>query len=127
MEQDDRTYKIIGAAMEVHTHMGPGFLEAVYQECLELEFGLRKISHESQPRLKIYYKEHLLNKFYVPDYLVNDAIVVEIKAEKCITTLHEAQILNSLKVCNKEIGLLINFGEKSLNYRRFINSHFISK
>jgi GxxExxY protein len=122
MEKDPRTHKIIGAAMEVHNEMGPGHLEAVYQECLEIEFELRNIPFLSKPNLPLYYKQRKLKKFYVPDFIIFKQIVVEIKAQKMLTNDDEAQIINSLKTSRHEIGLLINFGEASLRFRRFINS-----
>ena len=70
MDRDIRTHAIIGAAMEVHRTVGPGHLEAVYQECLEIEFKLRDIQFISQPRLEIFYKEQKLKKYYVPDFIV---------------------------------------------------------
>ena len=108
--------------MEVHNEMGPGHLEAVYQECLEIEFGLRNIPFISKPKLPLYYKERKLKKFYVLDFIVFKEIVLEIKAQKMLTKDDEAQIINSLKTSRHEIGLLINFGETSLRFRRFINS-----
>ena len=120
MQKDPRTHKIIGAAMEVHNEMGPGHLEAVYQECLEIEFELQNIPFKSKPRLSLYYKTRKLNGYYVPDFIVFGDIVVEIKAQKMLTNDDEAQIINSLKSSRHEIGLLINFGESSLKFRRFI-------
>jgi GxxExxY protein len=122
MGNDPRTYKIIGAAMEVHNEIGPGHLEAVYQECLEIEFELRGIPFISKPNLSLYYKTRKLKKYYVPDFIEFGNIVVEIKAQKMLTNDDEAQIINSLKSSRHEIGLLINFGEPSLNFRRFIYS-----
>lgn len=87
-EKDPRTYAIIGAAMEVHKEMGSGFLEAVYHECLEIEFQIRNIPYISKPRLMLYYKTKQLAKYYEPDFLVYSEIVVEIKAEKCLTKRH---------------------------------------
>ena len=121
MEKDERTHKIIGAAMEVHSIMGPGRLEAVYQECLGVEFGERNIPFVSQPELEIYYKDKKLKKFYVPDFVVFKDIIVEIKSEKALTSLDEAQIINSLKTSRLKVGLLINFGEESLRFKRFVN------
>jgi len=121
MKNDERTHKIIGAAMEVHKIIGPGHLEAVYQECLEIEFGRRKIPFVLQPQLEIYYKEKKLKKFYIPDFIVFKGIVLEIKAEKSLTNIDKAQIINSLKISRHKIGLLINFGEESLRFKRFIN------
>jgi GxxExxY protein len=120
MEKDPRTHKIIGAAMEVHNEMGPGHLEAVYQECLEIEFELQNIPFISKPNLSLYYKTRKLKKFYVPDFIVFGDLVLEIKAQKMFTQDDEAQIINSLKSSRHEIGLLINFGEPSLKFRRFI-------
>lgn len=119
-EKDQRTHNIIGASMEVHREMGPGFLEAVYHECLEIEFKARNIPYISKPQLNIFYKEKQLKKYYVPDFLVYKEIIVEIKAERCLTKEDEAQIISSLKSSKKKIGLLINFGELSLKFRRFI-------
>lgn len=121
MEKDERTHKIIGAAMEVHKIIGPGYLEAVYQECLEIEFTERKLPFIAQPQLEIYYKGKELKKFYIPDFILFKEIVVELKAEKALTEVDEAQIINSLKISRHKIGLLINFGEKSLRFKRFIN------
>ncbi len=121
MEKDERTHKIIGAAMEVHNIIGPGYLEAVYQECLEIEFRESKFPFIAQPQLQIYYKGKKLKKFYVPDFIVFKEVVLEIKAEKALTEVDEAQIINSLKISRHKVGLLINFGEKSLRFKRFVN------
>lgn len=106
--------------MEVHSVMGPGRLEAVYQECLEIEFEERNIHFVSQPQLQIYYKNKKLRKFYVPDFIVFGDIIVEIKSEKSLTAFDESQIINSLMISRNRVGLLINFGEKSLRFKRFI-------
>src|SRR3989339_1355455 len=118
--RDIRTHAIIGAAMEVHRIVGPGHLEAVYQECLEIEFELRKFLFISQPRLEIYYKDRKLKKFYVPDFIVYNEVIVEIKAENFLTKVDEAQLINSLVISRHNVGLLLNFGEESLRYRRFV-------
>ena|SRR3990172_289726 len=120
MEKDTRTHEIIGAAMEVHNIIGPGHLEGIYQECLEIEFAVRKIPFISKPKLPVYYKDRKLKKFYVPDFIIFHEIVVEIKAEKALTVVDEAQVINSLKTSRHEIGLLINFGEASLRFKRYI-------
>ncbi len=124
--KDPRTHAIIGAAMEVHRNMGSGLLEAVYQECLEIEFRFRKIPFISQPKIKIYYKDKELKEYYVPDFIIYDEIIVEIKAEKNLTKVDEAQVINSLKNARKKVGLLLNFGESSLRFIRFINTVFIA-
>jgi len=120
-KKDPRTHTIIGAAIEVHNVMGPGLLEAIYHECLEIEFTCRNIQYKSQPKVKVFYKVNELKKYYIPDFIVYNEIIVELKAEKQLTDIDEAQIINSLKNSKKKIGLLINFGENSLKFKRYIN------
>jgi GxxExxY protein len=116
-------YAIIGAAMEVYNQLGPGFLEAVYQEAMEIELAEREITFVTQPKIPIDYKGHRLKKFYIPDFIVYGRIVVELKAENCLTNVDEAQLLNQLKVTCMELGLLINFGaSKNLDWRRRVNT-----
>jgi GxxExxY protein len=121
MEKDPRTHAIIGAAMEVHNGMGPGLLEALYHEALTIEFDERKIPFVSEPHLAVHYKDHRLRRHYEPDFLVYDAVVVEIKAQSTLTKADEAQLINSLRISGKQVGLLINFGEGSLVWKRFVN------
>jgi GxxExxY protein len=103
-------YKIVGAAMEVHTVLGSGFYEAVYQEALELELQIRQIPFVAQKELRVSYKDRYLEKGYVADLIVWDKIVVEIKALDRLTSREEAQLLNYLKATGLEAGVLINFG-----------------
>ena len=117
---DKRTFTIIGAAMEVHKELGCGFLEAVYQEALEKEFTSQEIPFKSQPAIKIFYKGSPLDKTYQPDFVCYDQIIVEIKAISCISGTEEAQLINYLKASNHKVGLLLNFGSKSLEYKRFV-------
>jgi GxxExxY protein len=116
----NETYSIIGAAMEVHKILGAGFLEAVYQEALEKEFLLRNIPFKREKQLKIWYKKQELSKHYVADFVCYDQIIVETKASSNLTNDNLAQIINYLKATKNEIGLLINFGQKSLEYKRII-------
>ena len=118
----EEVYQIIGAAMEVHKILGAGFLEAVYQEALEKEFMLRNIPYEREKHLKIFYKGQELSKFYVADFVCFDNIIVELKALSALTNDHLAQVLNYLKATGNVIGLLINFGQRSLEYKRVILS-----
>jgi GxxExxY protein len=118
--RDERTYKIIGAAMEVHRELGNGFLEAVYHAALEKEFWLQGIPYQSQPEVQINYKGNPLEKTYQPDFLCYSKIIVEIKAISQLTQNEEAQILNYLKATKLSPGLLINFGARSLEHRRFV-------
>ena len=120
MVQDERTYKIIGAAMEVHKELGFGFLEAVYQEALGREFGTQGIPCKSQPVVEIFYKGESLEKKYQPDFVCYEAIIVEIKAISSLSGVEEAQIINYLKATGLKVGLLINFGAKSLEHKRFV-------
>ena len=118
----DEVYAIMGAAMEVHTVLGPGFLEAVYQEALGIELEHRNIPHCPQKELPIFYKGKLLNKYYVTDFACFEGIMVEIKAQKQLTEIDEAQILNQLKATKTRVGILINFGSKGrLEWQRYAN------
>lgn len=119
--RDPQTYAIIGAAMEVHRELGPGFLEKVYQEALGLEFGLRAIPYEREVDLPTHYKSMKLNAMYRADFLCyDDGVIVETKAIKTLTEIDEAQIIHYLKVTRKHVGLLLNFGSKSLQYKRYV-------
>ena len=106
----DESYLIQGACFEVYKQMGCGFLEAVYQECLEKELMMQKIPFESQPILRLYYKGMELDKTYTPDTVCFGKIIVELKAINTITGEHRSQILNYLKATGFKLGLLVNFG-----------------
>ena len=121
-ERDPRTFAIIGAAMEVHRHLGDGFLEAVYQEALALELGIRGIPFDAQVRLPIHYKGARLEAVYRADFLCYGSIIVEIKALSQFGGTEQAQVNHYLRATNQEIGLLINFGAPSLQFERFINT-----
>jgi GxxExxY protein len=116
---DQRTYNIIGAALEVHKELGCGFLEAVYQEAIEREFTYQAVPFQAQPVVQIFYKKTSLNKTYQPDFVCYDQVIVEIKAISNLTGIEEAQIINYLKASGLKIGLLLNFGSKSVEYKRF--------
>jgi GxxExxY protein len=105
--------------MEVHNTLGSGFLESVYEEALAIEFNLRKVPYERQKGIDVFYKGQLAKQFAC-DFLIGKKLLVELKALKVITGVEEAQILNYLKATELEIGLLINFGEQSLSYKRLI-------
>jgi len=119
---EKETYRIIGAAMEVHRVMGPGFLEAVYQECLALECGLREIPYLEEPRLQLEYKGQAIQKCYYTDFVMFGIVVVEIKAVSKCGPNDEAQILNAIIAAEKPVGLLMSFGEASLFWQRFANT-----
>lgn len=117
----DEVFSIIGAAMEVHNELGPGFLEAVYQEALEVEFGIRSIPYKSQADIKIHYKGRQLAKDYVADFMCYEEIVVELKALENLTSREEAQLLNYLKATGFKVGVLINFGSVGpLQWKRYV-------
>lgn len=114
------SYEIIGAAMEVHRELGNGFLEAVYQEALSIEFLEKKIPFNKELPLTIKYKTNILEKLYVADFVVFDKIIVELKALSALDSIHESQVLNYLKATGYKLGLLINFGTNSLEYKRLV-------
>jgi len=105
----DESYAIQGAIFEVYRKMGSGFLEAVYQECLEKEFDLRNIPYRSQEEIKIIYKNTPLKQTYKADFICYDSIIIEIKAISEISDTHRAQLLNYLKATGCKLGLLVNF------------------
>jgi GxxExxY protein len=113
------TRTIIGTAMEVHSNLGPGFLENVYEAAMAIELNLQKVPYERQKAIPVMYKGEKAKDFFC-DFLVGQKVVVELKALKTITNSEEAQILNYLKATGLKVGLLINFGERSLKYRRFV-------
>ena len=104
------SYEIMGACFEVYKEKGSGFLEAVYQECLEKELSKRGIPFVSQPELKLSYKGEPLRQTYIPDFVCHQSIVVELKALAATTGEHKAQVLNYLKATGMRLGLLANFG-----------------
>ncbi|MCK4813990.1 MAG: GxxExxY protein [Candidatus Marinimicrobia bacterium] len=120
--RDPKTYAVIGAAMTVHKILGCGFLEAVYQEALEREFVYLKIPFEREKRLPVYYRERLLKTYYQTDFICYGSVIVELKALQCLTTIEEAQVINYLKTSGLHKALLINFGSKSLEYKRYLYS-----
>ncbi len=121
----EEVYAIVGAAMEVHKELGPGFLEAIYQEALEIEFTTRGIPFESQKELAIYYKGHRLKKTYAVDFLVYEKVVVELKALDHLTSKEESQLLNYLKATGLEVGVLVNFGAASLEWKRMVKTQMV--
>ena len=117
---EEETYSIIGAAIAVHQELGYGFLEAVYQEALEKEFQIRNIQYKREMPLQIYYKNEPLEKCYIADFVCFDKIIVELKALSAITSEHIGQVMNYLTATKLKLGLIINFGKKSLEHKRII-------
>ena len=120
LEKKELTGKILNACMEVHNELGNGFLEAVYQEALEEEFKIQGIPYVREKLLPVMYKGKQLKKEYYADFVCYDDIIVELKAVSVLSKPHKAQVLNYINAANKEIGLLINFGETKLKWERII-------
>ena len=119
-KRDPRTYKIIGAAMEVHRQLGCGFLESVYQEAFALELKNCAIPYSRELTFPVSYKGYRLHNIYRPDFVCFGAVIVEIKALDRLGSIEEAQLINYLKVTGYHTGLLLNFGARSLQQRRFV-------
>jgi len=119
----EESYKIIGACMKVHRELGSGFLEAVYDEALKKEFMKSQIPFKSQVKLKVFYEGEQLKKYYIADFICYDKIILEIKSINQVPVVFYAQIKNYLTATKKELGMLINFGQSSLTYKRIINSN----
>lgn len=119
-DRDPQTHAIIGAAMEVHTEMGAGFLESVYHEALAREFTLRGIPFAAEVELPINYKGERLVTFFRADFICFGEVVVELKALKTLSGIEESQLLNYLKATGNERGLLLNFGSSRLVVKRMV-------
>ena len=113
------SYEIIGAAMKVHSIMGPGFTEKVYQEALALEFKEQSIPFKREVEIHASYKDIILSGTFVPDFICYDKIIVELKAVRDLDDVHRSQAINYAKVAGYKLALLINFGDSSLEYERF--------
>ncbi|MBK6647459.1 MAG: GxxExxY protein [Anaerolineales bacterium] len=125
-KHSDITGKIIGAAMKVHSTLGNGFQEVIYQRALDIEFPKWELSAERELEMSIFYDGFEIGKRRV-DFLVEQKVMVEIKALTALEDVHLAQAINYLEAYNLEIGLLLNFGAKSLQYRRVINSKHLNR
>ena len=126
MKFEDLTYKIIGCAMEVHKHLGNGFQEVAYQRALAIEMQMQGIAFSREHEMPLQYKGHSIGTRRV-DFFVEDKIMVEIKAIINLEDVHLAQAMNYVEAYNLEIGLLINFGAKSLQHKRVHNNKVLNR
>ena len=117
----EESYKIIGACIEVHNELGSGFLEPIYQEALEVELTNQNIPFQREAPLPVKYKGMVLNKSYIADFILYDKIVLELKALDALSSVHESQVLNYLKATGFKLGLLVNFGQPKLQYKRLVH------
>ena len=123
----DLTYKINGACIEVHKHLGPGLLESVYREALKEEFALREINFKAEFKLDVFYKTKLLNCDFRCDFLIEEIIVLEIKAVKNFDEIHKAQLLNYMGLLKVPKRILINFNVKNIVHegqQTFVNKYY---
>ena len=114
MKHEELTGKIIGAAIEVHKHLGPGLLESVYERCLAYELGLQGLAFENQKHVTVFYKDVMLDTDLRADFVVENKVVVELKAVETVSDVHRAQVLTYMRLAKCEVGLLINFNVAQL-------------
>jgi GxxExxY protein len=119
LEHNELTREIIGAAMEVHSTLGCGFLESVYESAMAIEMNHRNMPYERQKAVPVMYKGEKAKDF-ICDFLIGGKVMVELKAIQQLTDVEEAQVLNYLKATGVRVGLLINFGQRSLKYKRLV-------
>ena len=117
----EECYAIIGAALEVHKQLGCGFIEKVYQDALEIEFGLRGIPYNREKHLPVFYKGQQIRHDFFVDFICYNKIIIECKAVSEILDIHKIQTLNYLKINKFKLGIIINFSNKSLEYIRIVN------
>jgi len=117
----DESYKIIGSCFKVHTELGSGFLESVYQEALEKQFIKDNIPYKREQKLRIQFESVILDKYFKSDFVCYDKIIVELKSTPMIYKKDEEQLVNYLKATNINLGILVCFGSKSLTYKRLLN------
>ncbi|MEI6583165.1 MAG: GxxExxY protein [Chitinophagia bacterium] len=114
------SYAIIGACMEVHNHLGTGFLEVVYKDAIEIELIKSGVYFEREKKYEVFYKGNKLLHYYIADFVVEETVILEVKAAAAISPVFIAQTINYLKVSGNKLGLLINFGEAQLRVKRLV-------
>ncbi len=124
----DESYRLLGAVFEVYNDRSFGLAEDIYQECIEIELELRDITFHAKQELACFYKNRELKKRYIPDLVVFDTIVIELKAVSQLLPEHEAQLINYLRITKQPLGYLINFGKPGgVDFKRIILSEFLPK
>jgi GxxExxY protein len=118
--KQEENYKIVGICMEVHRILGPGLLEIIYKDALEIEFKSNNIPYECEKEFSIEYKGNILPHKFFADFIVYDEIILEIKSVKEINNEHIAQTLNYIKLADSQIGIIANFQNKSLTHKRLV-------
>ncbi|NOT91169.1 GxxExxY protein [Ferruginibacter sp.] len=116
----EESYKTIGICMKIHTVLGLGLKEINYKDAMEMDFAEENINYEREKRYVVKYKEKVLRNPYVADFIIDNAIIAEVKSVPAILDTHKAQALSYLAVSNLKLALLINFGERSLTYKRIV-------
>ncbi|MDQ0641394.1 GxxExxY protein [Pedobacter sp. W3I1] len=119
----EECYLLIGITMEIHRILGKGFSEIVYKDALEFELRNRNIKYEREKEFSVNYKGTILKHKFYADFVVDDKVIIEVKSKSELINEHYAQVLNYLAISKLRIGLLINFNEKSLQYKRIIRSY----
>ncbi|TDQ73489.1 GxxExxY protein [Sphingobacterium yanglingense] len=118
----NESFQIIGICMKIHSNLGAGFLESVYSEVLAKELKKEGIPFEQEKKLDLYYEDQKLSKYFKADFICFEDIILEIKSVNFLAEAFNKQLLNYLRATNKRLGILINFGQSSLTYKRIVNS-----
>ena len=118
----EEAYKIVGCAMKVHSELGPGFLESVYQEALEVMFQMGNIPYRREPILNISFMGRMLKKEFVPDFICHEKIIIELKAQDELIGINRSQTISYLCASKMKLALLINFGAEHLQYERLVRN-----
>ncbi|MES1951827.1 hypothetical protein S4A8_13274 [Salinisphaera sp. S4-8] len=120
--EESLSKRVIGCAFEVSNRLGAGFFENAYENALAVEFRAQRIGYEKQKRLVVTYRDEIVGE-YVADMVVDNRLIIEIKAVSSITTVHEAQLMNYLKATRMPVGLLLNFGKPRVSVKRLVNDY----
>ncbi|MEX0865763.1 MAG: GxxExxY protein [Pirellulales bacterium] len=120
-------YALMGAAFEVHRELGGGLSEEIYQQSLEIELGLRAIPFHVKPELGVFYKGRRIRKRYLPDFIIHERVIVELKAIVKLTEEHEGQLMNYMRITRSPVGYLINFGPRDkVEWNRYLMSEYLN-